>query len=71
MEAFFKAICQNFVIGPGAYLKDPWNRFDFLLVIIALMTWLLELFANFINASFLKSFRAFRALRPLRLVARN
>ena len=56
IEFLLKVTASGFVLGETAYLKDPWNRFDFLL--LALMFGL----AN--------EFKTARAFRPLRFVRR-
>eukprot|EP00755_Sulcionema_specki_P002765 Sspe_Gene.27001::Locus_11437_Transcript_3_5_Confidence_0.286_Length_6396::g.27001::m.27001 len=54
-----------------SYFKDPWNRFDFLLVTLSCLGFFLFLFRSLelpVNASLLRVFRIFRIMRILRLV---
>ena len=51
--------------GEHAYLKSPWNRLDFALVIISFVYLLAA------HSPELKAFRTLRVLRPLRLLSRN
>lgn len=78
-----KILGSGFIMGEGAYLKDPWNILDFFIVMTAYFTMLSE------SAMFqgeepsggttyagvsedqgfsMTGFRAFRMLRPLRFV---
>ena len=68
-EFIIKIIVMGFVIGKKSYLKDEWNRLDFIIVLFSIITWILSSVKN-IDLSFAKGFRALRALRPLRLVSR-
>lgn len=66
LELVLKVLAQGLLFHPIAYLRDPWNTVDMIVVIIAFST-------TFINRSAVKglrAFRALRALRPLRFVAR-
>ena len=60
---------MGFFIGKKSYLKDEWNRLDFIIVLFSIITWILASVNN-IDLSFAKGFRALRALRPLRLVSK-
>jgi len=57
-------------MGKDAYLKDPWNILDFVIVSFSVLNWILDSFSD-ISVSFLRGFRALRALRPLRMVSKN
>jgi hypothetical protein len=61
---------MGFFIGKKSYLKDEWNRLDFIIVLFSIITWILTNFNN-IDLSFAKGFRALRALRPLRMVSKH
>ena len=63
MESIFKIIAQGFVIHKNSYLRDPWNRLDFVVVCFSLID-----FLPAANYSFLKVFRSLRILRPLRSI---
>ena len=60
---------MGFFIGKKSYLKDEWNRLDFIIVLFSIITLILASVNN-IDLSFAKGFRALRALRPLRLVSK-
>jgi len=62
---------MGFVFGKHAYLKDNYNKLDFLIVVTSVISWILESMSTGIDISFLKAFRALRALRPLKLVSKN
>ena len=64
-ELGLKVVALGFVIGQGAYIRDPWNVLDFIVVISG---WIeLEYTSSGINLSAL---RALRILRPLRSITR-
>ncbi|XP_028397956.1 voltage-dependent L-type calcium channel subunit alpha-1D-like [Dendronephthya gigantea] len=64
IESILKIIAYGFLFHPGAYLRNPWNILDFVIVIMGLMTIALgQTWGN------VKALRAFRVLRPLRLVS--
>jgi hypothetical protein len=58
-----KLIAMGFLFNRGAYLRDPWNWLDFIVVV----TGVLDMTGVVATASFLK---LFRILRPLRAVIR-
>ena len=62
---------MGFVFGKYAYLKDNYNKLDFLIVLTSIISWVLAGLTSGIDISFLKAFRALRALRPLKLVSKN
>merc|ERR1711959_742271 len=61
-----KIVASGFVCGERAYMKDAWNKLDFVIVLISVVSLLIT------NSSLkaLKALRALRALRPLRLISR-
>ena len=63
-EALVKIIAKGFLIGKNTYLKDPWHKLDFFIVITAII----DMSMTGIDLSILK---LFRTLRPLRIVSRN
>ena len=69
-EFLIKVIGQGFIIGENAYLKDNWNKFDFLIVFLSIITWFVDAYAG-TNLSPTRGIRAFRAVRPLRLIRNN
>ena len=70
-ECLIKIIVMGFVCGKHAYLKDNYNKLDFLIVLLSIISWVLEQSDTGIDISYLKAFRALRALRPLKLVSKN
>ena len=67
-EMSLKIVAYSFISAPNAYIKQPWNVLDFVIVMISI----LGLFADLIPAfGKLKSLRILRVLRPLRLLQRN
>jgi len=69
-ECLCKMIVKGFYWGDKTYLKDSWNVLDFIIVLISLLTWFLEIF-SVSDTGYLKGFKALRALRPLRVVSKN
>jgi hypothetical protein len=63
-ECAIKVLAMSFFSGRDGYLKDSWNRFDFLIV---LASWVHLLFEA-AGAHNLKLLRILRTLRPLRTV---
>jgi hypothetical protein len=60
VEMCTRIIVEGFFVGKHSYLRNPWNRLDFVVVV----TGLIALFVHYFTAR-LRGFRAFRALRPL------
>ena len=63
-EILLKTFAMGFVFNEGAYLRDPWNIMDFLIVLFGYLSYL-----NFSAGIDLKSLRTFRILRPLRTIS--
>lgn len=70
-ECLLKIYVMGFAKGKYAYLKDNYNRLDFIIVVFSIISWVLESSNTGINISYLKALRALRALRPLKLVSKN
>ena len=70
-ECLLKIFVMGFVKGKYAYLKDNYNKLDFVIVVFSIISWLLEGMDTGINITFLRALRALRALRPLKLVSKN
>jgi hypothetical protein len=76
-EMVLKVISLGFIMDEGSYLRDNWNRIDFLIVIVSLID--LENLVNKLSGSqagsgalgFLKVLRLLRTLRPLRFISKN
>lgn len=78
-----KILGLGFLFNKGAYLRDPWNVLDFVIVMSAYLTISQDLIAIYENDGVkpvktaensgdqglsLNSLRAFRVLRPLRAI---
>ena len=70
VECVLKILVMGFIRGKKAYLKEPFNILDFVIVVISIIAWILESMDGF-DISFVRAFRALRALRPLKLVSKN
>ncbi|KAA0159275.1 hypothetical protein FNF28_05910 [Cafeteria roenbergensis] len=64
IEMVLKIIAMGFVLERGAYLRDPWNVLDFIVV----MAGLLGLIPGLPNVSALRAIRVLRPLRSLTIV---
>uniref|UniRef100_A0A7S3DJI7 Calcium-channel protein CCH1 n=1 Tax=Palpitomonas bilix TaxID=652834 RepID=A0A7S3DJI7_9EUKA len=83
IEMLLKIFALGLILHKGAYLRDPWNWIDCIVVVISLFIWVMEEVAAAGSSSggfsentlatlkALRSLRTFRALRPLRVVNRN
>lgn len=75
-EFIIKTISLGFVMDEGSYLRDHWNKLDFLIMIIQLIeiqTIAIKLEGGDISNSsqFIKILRLLRILRPLRFISQN
>jgi len=70
LEASIKIIVMGFYLSKNAYLKDSWNKLDFIIVCASIINWLLEYFVQK-DIKFVRAFRALRGLIPLRVVSMN
>ena len=61
VEFVLQIVAKNFVFGRDAYLKNPWNWLDFVIVVAGLMS-LAKVGGN------LTGLRTFRALKPLKTI---
>merc|ERR1719506_1028033 len=66
-ECVCKVIALGFCFGKTSYLRNPWNRLDFFLVVLSLILFFSEGNDSLVA---LRSLRALRALRPLRVISR-
>jgi len=71
LEACIKIFVMGFVVGKHTYLRDPFNILDFVIVILSIVSYLLDVLDTKIDISYIRAFRALRALRPLKLVSKN
>lgn len=77
MEAALKIIALGFFWNYygeiTAYIRNPWNILDFIVVVVSLVDTYYE-FSNSSgqqNLSSIKALRAIRALRPLRMISKS
>lgn len=70
-EAIMKIIAFGFILHRGAYLRNNWNVFDFVVVISGFASDIYALFAESNKSLSLKALRLFRVVRPLRLIAKS
>jgi hypothetical protein len=61
-EAVFRIIAMGFICGKHTYMKDPFNVFDFVIILLT------ALGSNSKKMDYISSFRSLRALRPLRMI---
>ena len=66
-EFFLKIFGLGLILEKGSYFRDPWNLFDFLIVISTIITDFLILDLNY-NFTFLKAFRVLRFLRAISMI---
>lgn len=66
-EFFIKAVALGFCYDKGTYLKDNWNKLDFLIVVFSII----DVSVSAIDLTVIKIFRLLRTLRPLRLINHN
>ena len=66
-EAIARIYMQGFYAKPNSYIRDPWNKLDFVIVLISCCTMTLELLVNNDQVG-LTAIRTFRVLRPLKAV---
>ncbi|XP_048583288.1 sodium channel protein 1 brain-like isoform X2 [Nematostella vectensis] len=64
IEMFLKIIAKGFLFHEYAYLRDPWNWLDFVVVFLGYVT----LIPNVANLSGIRTFRVLRALRTISAV---
>lgn len=69
-EFLFKIIAKGFAYGPKAYLKDSFNKLDFVLVIVSIAAWIIAANST-VEISYVRGFRALRSLKPLRMINKN
>ena len=64
LEFVLKVIAMGFVVHKKAYLRDPWNGLDFLVVLGGLT----EIFASGTGGGSVRALRVLRVLRPLKSI---
>jgi len=65
LEAALKVIAYGVLLGPHAYLKNPWNCLDFFIVVTGLLD---VLDAAVVGGESNRVFSSLRLLRPLRII---
>eukprot|EP01052_Picozoa_sp_SAG31_P013695 SAG31_NODE_830_length_11688_cov_35.424023_1_plen_1846_part_00 len=70
VELALKVVAHGFMLTRNAYIADPWNQFDLLVVFGSTVDLLLRSVYDSSGAGFIV-LRAFRMLRPLRLINHN
>jgi hypothetical protein len=73
MECVLKIIVQGFYFCPDAYIKDPWNILDFVVVLVGWVSTDYDFFSSAVaggGVGGLRTLRSLRALRPLRTIQR-
>lgn len=69
-EMFVKITGLGFVLNNGAYLRDPWNILDFIIVISSYPAYFEDPEAPSDSGSFsISGLRAFRVMRPLKTIS--
>ena len=63
-EIVIKVFGMGFALNKGAYIRDPWNVLDFVIVVFGYLSYL-----NISGGVDLKALRTFRVLRPLRTIS--
>lgn len=63
-EILLKSFAMGFMFNEGAYMRNPWNILDFIIVFFGYLSYL-----NVTGGVNLKSLRTFRVLRPLRTIS--
>ena len=65
LEAVIKIVALGFFFnGPRSYFRKAWNKLDFLVILVSILTYL----PLGKNLQFYKSMRLIRILRPLRMI---
>ena len=76
-ECLMKILSLGFIIDKGSYLRDSWNKLDFLIVLVSLFDFQSLIQKYFTDTAynndigFLKVLRMLRILRPLRFISHN
>ena len=64
-----KIISRGFCLHPGSYIRDLWNVLDFVVVVGALLSYVMQATTTTnTNLSFIKTLRVLRVLRPLKTI---
>lgn len=64
IELMMKVLATGFVLNRGAYMRDPWNVFNFTIIVADYLDWTVP------DGSFdFEILRSFRSIRPLKIVS--
>ena len=63
----FEVILKVFVLYPGTYFADGWNRFDYIVSMLALLAFPLEQFSSSFNPKVIRAVRLVRVMRSIRI----
>lgn len=66
IECALQIIARNFIIGPGAYMNNPWYVLDFVIVVTGLLSVVLLLMGT--EGGNLSGMRTLRAMKPLKTI---
>jgi len=76
IECILKIIGEGFIVEEGTYLRDNWNKLDFLIVVVSMVD-MKSIIDNFEGVAvstgvpFFRVLRLLRTLRPLRFISHN
>ncbi|XP_076465332.1 sodium channel protein 1 brain-like [Babylonia areolata] len=71
LEMLIKMLARGFILNPHTYLRDPWNWLDFIVIVSAFMTIIIQQAGSSTsvgNMQGLRTFRVFRALKTVSIV---
>ncbi|CAF3513815.1 unnamed protein product [Rotaria sp. Silwood1] len=64
LEALIKCVARGFILQKYTFLRDPWNWLDFIVIVLAYITFFIDLG----NVAVLRTFRVLRALKTVAVV---
>lgn len=71
LEMFAKIIAHGFMLGEGAYLRDPYNALDFVVVTTSCLSLIAQGAGAPSTVGFFRVVRIIRTMRPLRVLSRS
>ncbi|XP_076443937.1 sodium channel protein 1 brain-like [Babylonia areolata] len=69
LEMVIKLLARGFIVNEYTYLRDPWNWLDFIVILIAFITIIVQLADPSISVGNLTGLRTFRVLRAFKTVS--
>ncbi|XP_035829755.1 sodium channel protein 1 brain [Aplysia californica] len=69
LECIVKVISRGFCLNKHTYLRDPWNWLDFVVILTAFLTILVQVADPSVTVGNLQGLRTFRVLRALKTVS--